>query len=1003
MNYGSRRTYLFPFLIAIFFIVASGMYGQTSNFSNYSLEMGLSQSQANCIKEDSRGYLWIGTSGGRLNQFDGVRFKVYEEKNGLAGNIVSSVEEDVESNMWIGTTWGGVSKFDGTTFKTFTVENGLLSNGVIAVCRGKERKMLVATQHGMNVIEDKNVSALNNDLFANVSIYSLYRDNQDNVWIITDKALFLYNGYNIINIQQLYKFNFTVTAITQDKNGNLWLGTNGQGLYILNKTVEEKYVLTPYNKNNELNKLNIHSLLFDKQNQLWMCTYGSGVVKYDYKELVFYNKGTDFSGNTILSVCEDRFGNVWFGTSGMGLIKYSPSTFSYFDNLEGFNSNHVFAIMCDSNKNTWCSAVGIGVFKYDNKTLTKYSTENGLSSNSARALLQDSSGTVWIGTTQGLDYVKGNKISHFELPVKNANIRVMLKDKKGNLWIGTYGDGLIRYDGKTTEIFTEKNGLNYNYIHSLLEDSKGNIWIGTGNGVNKYSLGKMEDFKLASGFCNTYIGCMTEDKTGNIWFGTDRCITRYNGLEFKSFTEADGLTSNTIYLITCDNAGNLWVGTNKGVDKISLKSNGDFNLVTNYGIHEGFKGLECNSRAVTKDRDGNLYFGTIKGVIKYLPRLDKEVVVKPALHITGIKLFSQETSWKEYSGNLTPWFGLPAQLALPYDKNNISFDFVAINLYSPEKIKYQYKLLGFDNEWIPSNTHTATYTNLSPGNYVLQIKAYADNKENAELVEYKFTINKPFWKSWWFILIAAIGLTAVSYLVLRIRTQRVQLANQRLENQVELRTREINKQKQEIETLFKEIHHRVKNNLQVINSLINLQSSFIEDEKTLAIFRECQNRIYTMAVLHEKLYSNHDLTKLELQPYVTKLTGYLNEVYLLDKPVQFDIKINVNNIGIDTIIPIGLLINEIVSNSLKYAFGKEEHPEIRIHIDSLGAKKHRMLIGDNGKGHPVDINAEQHTFGMELIKILVEQLNGKITKLPGKGTVYEIDFESIDKSINKAP
>jgi two-component sensor histidine kinase len=413
--------------------------------------------------------------------------------------------------------------------------------------------------------------------------------------------------------------------------------------------------------------------------------------------------------------------------------------------------------------------------------------------------------------------------------------------------------------------------------------------------------------------------------------------------------------------------------------------------------------LECNSRAVTKDREGNLYFGTIKGVIKYIPKLDKEIDVKPSLHITGIKLFSQETNWSEYTDKLSSWFKLPLDLTLPYHKNNISFDFVAINLYSPEKIKYQYQLSGFDNEWINSTTHTATYTNLSPGFYTFKIRAYSDNKELAEELEYNFTINKPFWKSWWFILLAGIGIVALSYLFLKIRTQRIQAANEKLEQQVALRTSEIIKQKQEIETLFKEIHHRVKNNLQVINSLINLQSSFITDEKTLAIFRECQNRIYTMAVLHEKLYSTHDLTKLELQPYVTKLTGFLNEVYQLNREVKFDIRINVNNIGIDTIIPIGLLINEVVSNSLKYAFKDNSEHIITIHINSIADKKHKMIIGDNGIGHPVDINSDQNTFGLELIKILVDQLNGKISKLETKGTVYEIFFESIDKSINKAP
>ncbi len=994
---------LFLFL---FFVAPGFIFSQSFNYTTFSVENGLSQSEITCMKEDSRGYLWIGTKGGGVNQFNGVKFSIFEEKNGLGGNIVSAVDEDVDGNMWIGSTWGGVSKFDGKKFVNYTIENGLLADGIVAICRGKGRKMLVATNNGINIIEGKTISALKNDEFSDKVIQSMYRDNHGNIWIITNKSLFLYNGYSLININQLFKFKFNVSAITQDKHGNIWLAAREKGLYILSKTTGDSYNLTPYTRNNELNKLQIQALLFDKYNHLWLCTNGSGVVKYDYINSYFLNKSTSFPSNSVTSVCEDHFGNIWFGTSAnLGLIKYSPSAFTYFDFLEGFNSEQVYGIACDNKNNVFAGTYGKGLYVYNGKELKKYTTGNGLSSNFIRTILWGKNNTLWIGTNEGLNYYKDGVLHKFELPHTSIAIRSLMEDRAGNLWIGTYGAGLIKYDGVNFKIFNVKNGLTHNYIHSLLEDSKGNIWIGTGAGVNKYSNNEFHSYGLGSGFCNSYIGNIIEDKMGNVWFGTDRCIVRYNGKEFKSYNEDDGLTSTTIYLMSTDNKGNIWVGTNKGLDKISLNNNGDIHAIANYGTYEGFKGLECNTRAVAKDSLGNMYFGTIKGVIEYKPRQDKEFEAKSSLHVTDVKLYAQETKWEDYGAELSPWFKLPVNLALPHNKNSLTFEFIGINLYSPQKVKYLYRLKGLDKRWNSSTSHLATYTNLNPGNYVFELKSYSDNKNNAQYTHYKFSVEQPFWRSWWFISILLSGLTVGIYFIYKIRERHIHFLNIKLERQVQLRTIEIVKQKKEIETLFKEIHHRVKNNLQVINSLINLQSSFIEDEKTLAIFNECQNRIYTMALLHEKLYATQALTKLELEPYIIKLTEHLHSAYVLDTTVRFDIQVNVRKIGLDTIISLGLLINEIVSNSLKYAFTDKQQKDnvIRIHIESLNDKRHRMFIGDNGIGCKVNINEDQNTFGLELIKILVEQLNGSIERLNEPGTVFKIEFESIDKALNKAP
>ncbi len=415
--------------------------------------------------------------------------------------------------------------------------------------------------------------------------------------------------------------------------------------------------------------------------------------------------------------------------------------------------------------------------------------------------------------------------------------------------------------------------------------------------------------------------------------------------------------------------------------------------------------MECNSRSGALDSVGNIFFGTIKGVVKYLPQNDKDEEHRTALHITDVKLFPEEnTDWSKYSDKLSTWFNLPKDLVLSYDENNLSFVFTGINLFHPEKVKYKVMLEGFDEDWINNSTKIITRTNLPPGDYRFAVKAYTDSESKASFSYFKFTIKPAFWKTWWFSILVLVVCGVGLYFFMKFRTHRIQILNQKLESLVELRTKEISKQKFEIETLYKEVHHRVKNNLQVINSIINLQSSYITDEETLAVFKECQNRVYTMAILHEKLYSTNDLTANSIEPYIGKIVEYLAYMYKSDLDIDIDLKVEVNTIGLDTTIPIGLLINEIVSNSFKYAFDSRiKDRVITINLKQVDAKNYTMIIGDNGKGFQRKDNGENVSFGLELINILVEQLNGTIKMKAGQGAMYEINFQNIDKDLHKAP
>lgn len=207
---------------------------------------------------------------------------------------------------------------------------------------------------------------------------------------------------------------------------------------------------------------------------------------------------------------------------------------------------------------------------------------------------------------------------------------------------------------------------------------------------------------------------------------------------------------------------------------------------------------------------------------------------------------------------------------------------------------------------------------------------------------------------------------------------------------------DITRQKEEKELLLKEIHHRVKNNLQIINSLLRLQSHQLEDEKSIALFEECQNRILSMAIIHERLYKSDDLAKIDTTGYIETLSASLVRSYRTNKEVEIKVNCTVKNVGIDTLMPLGLILNELISNSLKYGFIGRNHGKISIdlHISSEGT--YEMLVSDNGIGLPENFSWENsNTLGLELVKTLVDQIEGTIEKVAGSGTAFRIRFRDI--------
>lgn len=970
---------------------------QTYNFQYFTVENGLSQSEITCIYEDTRGFLWLGTAGGGINMFDGINFKSYEEKDGLSGSIITALEEDNEGNLWIGTTWGGVNKFNGRTIKYFNRESGLLDNYISSIVTDNDGKVWVGSHKGIcvfNGVEFTHLTEKNGLKTGDVNY--LFKDLSGRIWIAGNQGLQFYENKKL-NLVNLNGIDSNIRFLEQDIEGNIWFYNASGKVYFINKENE----IIPFSFNYLFNNSGISSMHCDNEGNLWIATTDFWIIRYYKDEIEIFTTDNGVPKIPIVSMYKDRSGNLWLGTQGYGLVKYTNTPFTYFEKFDGLNSPSIFNIVQDSKGDIWVASVIDGLTKFDGKKVTRWNTVGQLPSITIYGLSIDKNDVLWMATKEGLCKFDGKKITTYT--TKNGlptnKIRSVLSDSKGNVWVGTSGHGLYKLTDENSFIkVSDKEGLDKQSIHCIFEDKNQNIWCGTGLGAYKISKDNISLYSVAQGLCNSYIGSITQDKNGKIWFSTDRCIASYDGIKIKTFDQKQGLTSNTIYLIQFDNEGNLWVGTNKGLDKISFSTYGQIQNIKHYSKPEGFIGIECNTRSVMKDKDGNLYFGTIKGLTKYTPNLDKPDLVEPDLHITNINLFYEPTDWKQFAKNVTPWFQLPQNLVLPYDKNHLTFEFKAITKTSPEKTVYSFILEGFDEQWSPYSTQSfVTYPKIPPGKYTFKVKACnSSNICTKQPLTFTFWVSAPFWKTTWFYLLIILSLIFIVIRIIQYRERKQKAIEEALEKTVAERTQEIKKQKEQIEVLLKEIHHRVKNNLQIINSLINLQSCYVNDEQVQEMFKEARNRIITMALIHEKLYESKDLTNINLKQYLSKLIDYLKSSYILNKEVAIKTKIEEIKLNIDTVIPLGILINEIVSNSLKYAFDDNAvNPEIEI-IISKKQDEYELIAGDNGKGFDKKLfYNETNTLGLELIKMLSEQLNGSVKILDKPGTWYHIKFKGI--------
>jgi len=284
---------------------------------------------------------------------------------------------------------------------------------------------------------------------------------------------------------------------------------------------------------------------------------------------------------------------------------------------------------------------------------------------------------------------------------------------------------------------------------------------------------------------------------------------------------------------------------------------------------------------------------------------------------------------------------------------------------------------------------------LEKQNFLIESKQEVIDEQELDLSSKEDVISDQKRFLYFFLLI--IFLTAVfSYLIYKGSQANKRSARLLKEKNIEIKKKNeelVNKNEAKT-AMIKEIHHRVKNNLQVVRSLLNMQSRNIEDQKIVAMFEEAQKRILSMALIHEKMYHSDDLQHINVHDHITVLVENLVKSYAVEKNIELDVTIGDTYLGIRTLVPLGLIINEMISNALKYAFKNKNEGKITVRIKLLKNKTYEMIIGDDGIGLKQENKPEG--MGTKLIQIFTKQLNGTLVQLDKPGTIFKLIFERID-------
>ncbi len=980
----SPGNYFFYFCCSLCFLVGVDLSAQQYSFINYSIENGLAQSQVQTIFQDDKGYLWLGTYGG-LSRYDGKSFVNYSKEDGLLDNRINSIVESPAKEIYVATL-GGINKFDGKKFKSFPLKPELSKNQVLSMAVDKPGNLWLCTDGGGVCKFNGSTFTYYNEQNGLINDYvrSACLDKNGNIWFGTRGGICFYDGKEFKTIDPVIEQPHNVSQIINDRDGNLWFCTFGEGVFKYDPSSPLKTSFKSFiNYTEEKDGLIldwIRSATQDKAGNFWFASR-NGVSKFDGKSFLNFDKKNGLFYPNINTVMQDNEGKVWFGTDGKGVLKFTGETFVTYTTQDGLSSDIIMSVTEDNQENLWFCTYGSGVCK-QNATkdgFINYREAQGLNNNIVWTSFVDNQNNIWFGTSGGVCKYDGTRFITLNDSLPANTVYSIYQDKKGNMWFGTTA-GVSKYDGKSCVNFVyEKDNIGKN-IRSIYEDDQNNMWFASSNGVFKYNGKVFVNYTTENGLSDNNVVTILTDNHNNLWFGTSNGITLYDarldtedakGKAFSKISIDEKYNSNNVNFMVLDSLQHLWIGTNNGIYELNTEEyyktkKADFKHYTNF---EGLKSLECNQNAAFQDHEGNLWFGTSEGVLKYASSQEKNVneKIEPLTHITGVRLFLQPTDWAGFSEGEDPNTGLPRNLSIDHKKKYITFDYIGISLSNPNSVRYKFMLVGFDQEWSPATDATfATYSNLPSGKYTFQVIACNKNNIwNKVPATFSFEITPPFWLTWWFFVLCFIFIATIIWLLYRWRVSA--LKRKHHTQQLDYKSRLLVLEHQTLNASM--------NRHFVFNALNSIQYYINKENKTLA-----SKYLGSFAKLIRKNLDSSFSTFVPLSEEIERLKLYL-ELEHMRLENKFDYRIDIEgDIDTESIEIPPMMLQPYIENSIWHGILPMQKPgTIIITVKEVGDEI-MFSIEDNGIGIEASMEKKKHSGNFHISRGM-EITNGRINLL----------------------
>lgn len=1045
----------------------------------------LTQNDVTSIVQDRFGFLWFGTQDG-LIRYDGYEFLIYRhdrsDERSLTASFIRSLYKDSNGRLWIGTDLG-INLYDETSdsFLRFPLQAG---GATYTIEEDQDGGIWVGAANGLFTFNERNQRFTRwselDDQHSNQPVWTLAHGGDGALWIGTsgglsrlskDGRLTPYLNSTSQDIEQSVKYH-DVRTVGVDKNGLVWVGMFEGGLIKLDVPSG-----TAQWMNNVIHPDTRVSQVFeDSAGLIWIGTIAHGLVTYDPAsgrvERLRHQPSDirSISHDRIRSISEDDSGLVWIGTGPGGINRYDRRSekLAHYrfrrDDPHSLSHNEVSTIHVDPTGKVWVGTFGGGLNQFDGIGAFQHfrhkpDDPHSLSSDRVFAVVVDSFGELWVGTGEkGLNrydpttktftrYLNDPRDDH---SLAHNRVRVLFEDKNRRLWIGTAGGGLDLFDRENGRFIhyrhssSDNASISENTVRFIMEDSNNDLWVGTATaGLNRldYASGRFTRYTHNPGqsrsLTHNRVQAMFESPDHRLWVGTPAGLTEidHEGRVIQTFSRQNGLANDIVYCIVGDNNGNLLLSTNLGISRFSLKSN----RFENFDVSDGLQANEFFAGSCASGVDGMAMFGGVNGLTVFDPVELTKRAYQPTVVLTNLLIQNRVITANSADTDepLTERLLLANSINLDYNENTVAFKFAALDFASPNRIRYGYRLSGYDPDWIEvkAQDRLARYSSLPAGDYEFSVRAsnssgiWGDGARHLAV-----SVSPPPWLSMWAIGGYSAAVLFLATLIIQINRRRTQY----LENLVDKRTAELKEQtnvaQQAVQArsiFLAKMSHEIRTPLNAVMGMLQLlKSQTLSQEQQDYVQTSHESAAALLTIVDQiLLFSRMEQSPTEIETLEYRPHRLINGVTHLMRAVAEEKRLGLES-SIAENVPATLMgdpekIRQICLNLISNAirFTETGSVTVTVNYDADGSSSGHLTISvtDTGIGMTPDesrrvfeafaqadaTTSRKHDgtgLGLTIVKELVLAMGGVITVTsePGCGSKFTVRLPLIPTESNNA-